>query len=557
MDRFRLGEHTRSISTTSTAAQRWFDRGLNWCFGFNHEEGVACFHRALVEDPECVMAHWGVAYAAGPFYNYPWSYFSEAELEACTALCFGQVQAGRSFANTATESENALVEALAQRFQEPHTVDMHEFDDWDDEYANAMRGVYNTYPDDHDVMALFVEAMINRTPWRLWDVKTGRPAEGADTAEALAVCERSIALSREQGVRQNPAILHLHIHLLEMSEQPERALDSADSLGPLSHDAGHLNHMPGHIYVLCGEYEKAKIASAAAIDADRKYMDYAGPFNFYTTARCHDLHLMMYACMFLGQYEESMLAAEEMSATLRPEILNSAEAPQLLSTLEGYAATKMHVLIRFGRWQDIVDAAMPEDSTLYCVSTAMHHYAKGVAHAALKQFDAAESERWLFREACGRVPPERRYFNNFALSILGIGQEMLAGELAYHRGECMPAFEHLREAVRIDDDLLYNEPWAWMHPPRHALGALLCEQGHYVEAEAIYRADLGLDHAIQRCAQHPENVWSLLGLIECLEVRADNSELSALRARLATAMAKADVAITSSCMCRAKAVEQS
>jgi len=555
MDHFDLGEHEREISTTSNEAQRWFNLGLNWCYGFNHEEGAKCFLKALECDPDCVMAHWGAAFGAGPFYNYPWRDFSETEASEATAFTHHHIQCARACVHKSNDLENRLVEALAERFQKPHAVPPEEFDAWDDAYAAAMRRVYCGYKDDHDVMAIFAEALMTRTPWKLWDVKRGVPAKNADTVEALEVIERSIAMKDAQGARQHPAILHLHIHATEMSNEPERAMRSADILATLCPDAGHLNHMPGHTYVLCGEYEKAKIASAKAILADEMYVDYAGPFNFYTTARTHDLHLMMYTCMFLGQFEPAMKAAEQLCATLTKEVLTCREGTQVAVTMEGYYSMKMHVLVRFGRWQDIVDHPMPDDPQLYCVSTAMHHYAKGVAHAALGNTSAAQDQRDLFDQAVARIPPERKFFNNAAHAILAVGEKMLDGELEYHKGNVEVAYQHLRESVSRDDGLEYTEPWAWMHPPRHALAALLAEQDHYEEAEEIYRTDLGLNGTLQRCAQHPDNVWALHGLVECLRKRDEREELPIFEKKLAEALRRTDVPVTSSCLCRTKVAE--
>ncbi|MGB7317582.1 MAG: tetratricopeptide repeat protein [Planktotalea sp.] len=550
MDRFDLGTHKKRISTSSDEAQRWFNIGLNWCFGFNQEEGAKCFQRALEHDPECVMAHWGVAYAIGPFYNNVWRQFSRAEADNTTQLACLHIAHARRFAGSASALENDLVDALAKRFQQPHAVSGEEFDLWDDDYANAMRSVYAAYPDDHDVAALFAEAMMTRTAWQLWDVTRGVPAPGSDVLEALDVIERSIAANDAVNAPQHPAILHLHIHSTEMSNEPERAMRSADTLGTLCPDAGHMNHMPGHTYVLCGEYEKAKIASEKAICADNNYVEYAGAFNFYTTARCHDLHLMMYTCMFLGQFKPAMAAAEQMCATLSKEVLSVKDRPQMAITMEGYYSMKMHVLVRFGRWQDIIDAPMPDDPVLYCVSTAMHHYAKGVAFAALKNFEAAEAERIRFDEAVKAIPKDRKFFNNSAHSTLAVGEMMLHGELEYHKGNHDLAFEHLRESVRRDDCLEYTEPWAWMHPPRHALAALLAEQGHFDEAEDVYRTDLGLNGKLQRCAQHPRNVWALHGLVECLRQRGESEEIVDLEEQLRIALTKTDVPVTSSCLCR-------
>ncbi|WP_166417863.1 tetratricopeptide repeat protein [Cochlodiniinecator piscidefendens] len=551
MLRFDLGDYSFSIKTQNPEAQVYFDQGLNWCFGFNQEEGLACFEQAIKIDPTCAMAHWGAAYAAGPFYNMPWPDFTEAEAEGCTAFCRGHIDKAQELVEENT-LEARLVTALAQRIQKPHVVTAEEFKAWDDAYADAMRSINTDYPDNLDIMALFIEAMMTRTPWKMWDVKTNEPPANTDTYEAIEVCERAIRLADDWGIAQHPAILHLHIHLLEMSLTPERAMDSADRLGGLCPDAGHIHHMPGHIYVLCGEYEKAKIASEKAIEVDRKYLAYAGPHNYYTTARCHDLHLMMYACMFLGQFDPAWAAAEEMCATLTPDVIDLPGKPYIAGTMEGYFSVKMHVLIRFGKWQMIVDTPMPEDLELYCVSTAMHHYAKGVAHAALKNFEEADQEVKAFYASLNRIGPKRKFFNNTALQTLAVGEKMMLGEVAYHKGHYEEAYDHLRESVRRCDDMEYSEPWGWMHPPRHALGALLMEQDHYEEAEAVYRADLGLNDEVQRCAQHKDNVWALHGIVECLRHRGETVELPELQQRLIAAQAKTDVPITSSCCCRTK-----
>jgi tetratricopeptide (TPR) repeat protein len=525
---------------------------LNWCFSFNKGEGVKCFRKALEFDPACVMAHWGVAYGCGPFYNLTWREHGEEEANASTRVAFEHIQMARALSNHATDLENQLVEALACRVQKPHSVQPTEFDRWDDDYAAALRRVYYRYQDDHDVMVLFVEALITRTPRNLWDVKTGLPARGSDVIEALQVCERSIGLSNQQGEKKHPAIVHLHIHALEMSDEPERAMESADALATMCPDAGHMNHMPGHVYVLCGEYERARAASERAIRANDKYLAYAGPFTFYTIACAHDLHLMMYTCMFMGRYKDSIDAANKMCGMLTKEVLGVRDRPKFSMSLEGYYSMKTHVMVRFGRWQEIIDEPLPDNPELYLVSTAMHHYAKGIAHATLKNISAADEERRHFRESVKRIPAHRRFFNNDAHRILAVGEKMLDGELEYHKGNYEAAYTHLRESVHLDDNLEYIEPWAWMHPPRHALAALLMEQGHYGEAERVYRDDLGLSGAIQRCAQHPDNVWALHGLAECLQKRGELEELPTVQKKLAFALPIADVPITSSCMCRTK-----
>ncbi|WP_424946200.1 tetratricopeptide repeat protein [Candidatus Spongiihabitans sp.] len=559
---FDLGGHTRPITTSSSEAQIWFDRGLNWCFAFNQEEGVHCFQKALQHDPDCAMAYWGIAYAAGPFYNMPWCDFCPQEITRCTKFCFDNITGARSLVSNVskvTSVEAGLINALAARFQCAHGVAPEEFDAWDDAYAEAMRQVYQKFPQDLDVAALFVEAMMTRTPWRLWNVKTDQPADGADTLECLAVLDQALAQVKAQDLPQHPAILHLHIHCLEMSPAPQRALESANMLRGMCPEAGHILHMPGHIYVLCGLYAQAKVISEDAIQADRKYLDYAGPYNFYTSSRCHDLHLIIYTCMFMGQFAPAMQATDEMCATLSRDVLAIKGRPYLAMTLEGYYSMKMHVLVRFGKWRQIIDTPLPQCPHLYCVSTAMHYYAKTIAHATLGQIARAERERACFYDSLANIPDERKFFNNRALTILEIAQNMLNGELEYHKGNYADAFQYLRDSVRLDDNLAYSEPWAWMHPPRHALGALLIEQGHYDEAESVYRTDLGLNNELQRCSQHPDNVWALHGLAECLRQRRQknqpgdhdkNNEWDEITVKLGRAMAKTDIPITSSCCCR-------
>jgi tetratricopeptide (TPR) repeat protein len=551
MDRFNLGLYRRPISTRSAETQRWSDIGLNWCYGFNHEEGTKCFEKALETDPGCAFVHWGIAYAAGPFYNLTWKEHGEAEANSATKRCFEHVQLARANAASASEVERRLIEALACRFQKPHRVTPQEFDQWDDAYAAEMRVVYANFPDDHDVMALLVEALMMRTVRRLWNLKTGAPAENSDVVEALEVCERSIRLADTAGIPQHPAIVHLHIHLLEMSTMPERGMRSADLLGEMCPDAGgHMNHMPGHIYVLCGEYEKARLASEKAVRANDLYLAYADEPTYYLLSCCHDLHLMMFTCMFLGQYRPALWAADKVRSLVTRDVVSLPERPKLTQTVEGYHAMKSHVLVRFGRWQDIIDEPMTKEPGLYVLTAAMQHYAKGVAHATLGNFAHAVRERERFHRHLKGIAPERRFLSNPTRASLGVGAALLDGELAYHQGRHEEAYAHLRQAVALDDNLSYTEPWAWMHPPRHALAALLLDQGHREEAEQVYRDDLGLGGAVQRCTQHPNNVWALHGLVECLKLRGEIEELPALQASLARALAKTDVPISSSCLCR-------
>lgn len=546
---FDMGAHHRPVTTVSPLAQTWFDRGLVWCYGFNHEEAAACFRRAIDADPECAIAYWGLAYANGPFYNMPWDFFSPREAAAAVPLCHGAIETAHAKSVGASPVERALIGALRHRFPAEAPGGAEDFRGWDRAYGDAMRKVHEDYPDDLDVAALFAEALITKTPWKLWDVNRGEPAHGADTVEAMRVLESGLAHVERNGLAPHPGLIHMYIHTMEMSPTPERALAAADVLSGVAADSGHLHHMPSHIYVLCGKYEEALAVSEEAVAADNRYLDYAGAHNFYTTACCHDLHLMMYAGMLLGRQAPAMAAARAITEMLTPDILCT-DKPHLAITLEGYYSMMMHVLVRFGQWQAIVDAPLPGDPSLYRVTMGMYHYARGVAYAAMGDIASAEVAREQFVVAHGAVPAERRFFNNSAHDILSIGSAMLDGELAYRKGNHDEAFQHLRLAVSRDDNLAYTEPWAWMHPPRHALGALLLEQGRIEKAAAVYRADLGLDRSLSRPMQHPENVWSLHGYVECLERLNRDDEAEHYRLRLERAQARADVGIRASCCCR-------
>jgi tetratricopeptide (TPR) repeat protein len=546
---YDLGTYSRAITTPSPDAQIWFDRGLAWCYGFNHEEADICFRNALEHDPDCAMAYWGIAYANGPFYNKVWTNFGPAELPGAVRLCHQTSQKAKQLSVNCTPVEQALTAALCERYCSDQVVEEAEFDLWINQYADSMREVYHAFPDDLDVAALFVEAMVTRTPWKLWAIDAYEPAEGADTVEAIEVLDRAMALIELHDLEPHPGLCHMNIHALEMSPYPERGLGAADDLRELSPDSGHLRHMPCHIDALCGRYSEAVTASEKAIAADAIYLAEAGAKGFYATSCCHNLHMMMYNGMFLGRYGEAATAANNMIAILTEDVLKN-DRPYLASTLEGYYSMAIHVDVRFGRWQEIVDEPFPGSAELYLVTTAMLHYAKSVAHAALGDVSQARKQQAKFFEARERIPGSRLIFNNPALHILEVGEAMIEGEVAYREQRYDVAFANLREAVDRDDKLNYTEPWAWMHPPRHALGALLLEQGHLSEAKAVYGADLGLDNSIQRSSQHPGNVWSLHGYVECLERLGETTQAASMRPALAAALMLTDTEIGASCACR-------
>jgi hypothetical protein len=279
-DYYDLGTYSRSVSTGSPEAQLWFDRGLAWCYGYNHDESVKCFERAAGSDPDCAMAYWGIAYAAGPNYNKPWEAFDQVDLSQSLDMAHAAVQEALGRKDGASAVEGALIEALVHRY--PSRTPAEDLASWNDAYADAMRGVYQAYPDDVDVCALFAEAIMNRTPWALWDLKSGQPAEGADTLEAITVLEKAMQQVEQAGDRRHAGLLHMYIHLMEMSPHPERALRAGDDLRGLVPDAGHLQHMSTHIDVLCGHYREVVVSNTRAIVADRIYLEREGPLNFYS-----------------------------------------------------------------------------------------------------------------------------------------------------------------------------------------------------------------------------------------------------------------------------------
>ena len=541
---FDLGRYARPVTTSSAAAQTWFSRGLVWAYAFNHEEAVTCFEQAIAADPGCAMAHWGLAYALGPNYNKPWAAFDQVDLASSVSRAFAAAGAAAGQAAGAAPVERALVTALAARY--PAASPTGQETAWNTGYADAMRTVYQAYPDDLDVAALFADALMNLTPWALWDQATGQPAEGAATAEARIVLDRALA---SPGGRAHPGVLHMYLHLMEMSAHPEDALQAADLLIDLVPDAGHLRHMPTHLDVLCGDYQRVVAANTAAIAADEKFLARRGAMNFYTLYRAHNYHFKIYGAMFLGQAQTALDTARQLAAAI-PEDLLRVEVPPMADWLEGFVPMTMHVAIRFGRWADIIAAPLPADPGLYCVTTAMMHYAKGVAHAATGQVGEADRHRQQFAAATARVPASRTVFNNTCQDILGIAAAMLDGEIEYRRGHYDAAFGHLRRAVELDDGLPYDEPWGWMQPARHAYGALLLEQGEVAAAAAVYRADLGLDAVLARACQHPGNVWSLHGYHECLTRLGQQEQAGIIGQQLAIAAARADVPISSSCFCR-------
>ena len=536
---FNLGDYSRKVSAKKKS-QTWFDRGLVWLFAYNHEEAISCFEKAIEEDNECAFAFWGVAYAIGPNYNKHWDVFTPDEKAPVLTKAHNALTAGLAV-NKATTLEKELLEALVHRY--PISADIEDFQPYSNAFAQAMKPLYQKYQKDLDVCCIYAEALMNRTPWRLWNFWKGIPNPKSSTVEAMAVLED--AFNTIPSSWQHPGLLHMYIHLMEMSPHPEKALRHGDILTELVPEAGHLVHMATHIDVLCGDYQNVLYRNLSAAKVDEAFKAYAGAENFYSLYRIHNLHFAMYGAMLLGQ----KTAAVNAVLRLRDEVPDGVVKlyPDIFET---FVAAAPHVYIRFGMWEEILKLDQPEDLTLYVTTNALTYYAKAVAFANLGKHDEAKKCMLDFSKAFAAVPESRMLFNNKSRDILKIADEMMKGEVAFKSGDQPTGLNHLRNAVELDDGLAYEEPWSWPQPTRHALGALLMEARKYDEAEAVYRADLGLDGQLPRPSQHPKNVWALHGLHECLKIKQNKIELPYVVSLLEQAQARTDITIRASCLCR-------
>ena len=425
----------------------------------------------------------------------------------------------------ARRSSAALIDALASRYAWPAPEDRAELDRG---YAEAMQGVHGAHEGDADVAALTAEALMQLAPWKLWS-PAGEPAP--ELAPVRAVLEPALA----QWPR-HPALCHLYIHAMEAGPEVARAVPAAETLETLTPGLGHLVHMPSHIYTWTGRYDDVVRVNVEAVAIDDAFVTHAGRENLYTGYRVHNYHFVAYGAMWDGRRALALEYARRLVDEI-PAALLAAEADMF----DVFTATPYHVMVRFGMWEELVDEPAPADELP--AARAVWSYARALALASLGRVEEAEREERAFAEAKAAVPDSRLLFNNPVSEILGVAEKVLAGEVAYRRGEHERAFELLREAVELDARLNYDEPWGWMEPAAHALGALLTEQGRYAEALAVYEADL---------ARYPENGWSLFGLAECLRGLGREAEARDAEARFERAWERADVEIPGSCFCRTR-----
>ncbi len=503
----------RKVTTKSKDAQTWFDQGFTLYFSYHQDAAIPSFAKAYELDTTCTMALWGMALTAGPHINNPAMDSTQAK------LAYESVTKAAARTAHLTDVEKDLIEALKHRYAWPQPADQMPLNA---AYANAMREVWKKYPADVDVGVFFADAMMNLRPWDLWTAE-GEMQPG--TEEIVSTLERCLAMDP-----RHPGACHFYIHTMEASPAPEKALPAADSLRHRIPGAGHLVHMPSHIDVRLGRYEEVILANQRAIEADKPYVENV---DFFTVYRVHNWHFLAYGAMFEGRRQLAMDASRSAVAQMNMDMVRA--YPDFL---DAFLAVPYHVMVRFGLWDDVLKEAAPPEDML--AAMAFWHYARTVAYAATGRVAEGDAEFAKLKTACEQIPESRLLGNNAVNVIVEIGLALAEGELEYRRGNYEKAFALLRTAVEKDEKLKYDEPWGWMMPAAHALGALLLEQGHFEEAEQVYLADL---------ERHPENGWALLGLKECQTKTGRTALASDTEKRFSKSWERSDIKIKASCFC--------
>ena len=517
-----LGTHHRVVTTNAPAAQAYFDQGLIFAYSFNLDEAVRSFSEASRLDPACAMAWWGVALCNGPHINSP--DMDEAHSRAAWAA----LQKARGLVSTCTPVERAMIEALEARYADPGRgplpLSAKQRQPLDSAYAQRMKKVWEQFPEDADAGTLYAEAMMDLRPWDLWTLE-GQPQPGTD--EIVATLEGILAK-----VPNHPGANHLYVHAVEASPMPRKALVAAQALETLVPAAGHMVHMPAHIYARVGMWEKAAEANRKAIAADAAYNALVPQRGFYQMYMAHNRHFLAYACMMEGRSQEALAAARDMLAAIPPEFIENA-GPMI----DGYLPVELEVLMRFGRWEEIL--AKKEPPAPLPISTSIWHMCRGVAFANTGKIADARAEQKLFLEAKSKVPADATVGNSPASTVLEVAEHILAGEISFKDGAVDSAIDSLLQAAKTEDTLRYDEPPNWMHPSRHILGAVLLSAGRAQDAGIVYRDDL---------SRWPENGWALFGLSEAIKAQlAPNYTKTVIRFQ--KAWQYADVQIDSSCAC--------
>jgi tetratricopeptide (TPR) repeat protein len=509
-----LGSYSHPITTKSELAQRYFDQGLRLVYGFNHEEARRAFEEAARLDPDAVMAYWGIAYTLGPNYNLPGD--PDRDREAYQAVAKAQARAGN-----ATEHERAYLSAIATRYADPPPSDRRPLDE---AYAQAMRGLSERFPDDLDGCTLYAESMMDLRPWDLWTHR-GKPQPG--TLEIVATLESVLRRNPE-----HPGANHYYIHAVEASSSPERGLASADRLADLVPGAGHLVHMPSHIYIRTGRYSDAVMANQRAVAVDEAYIASENVHGVYSMMYYpHNLHFLSAAAAFDGRSVESAQAADKLAEKVPLDMISS------MPMLESLLSVPLLARVRFGKWDEILARPVPPEQLQY--ASAVSHYARGLAYLRTARPREAKAELAALDQIAAGMPKDRVTTQvNKGSTLLGIASHSLAGEIAATQAHTTgEAVTQLEEAVKLQDSLVYMEPPDWFIPVREALGAVLLRAKRAAEAEAVYRSDLKFN---------PENGWSLFGLAASLRAQKKTKEAAQVQSRFEAAWKHADVSLPAS-----------
>ena len=508
-----LGDYHRAVTTNVPDAQRWFDQGLRLTYAFNHEEAGRSFQAAAARDPQCAACWWGAAMVLGPNYNQPAG--ADRAKQAIGLLAKAKA------ASEGSPVERALVAALAKRYVDPPPAagDENAQRALDEAYANAMRDVARQYPADDDVQVLFAEAMMDLRPWRLWEAD-GKPAPG--TEEITSTLERVLARAP-----QHPGANHYYIHAVEASPHPERALAAADRVGAMMPGAGHLVHMPSHVYERVGRYNDAAEANRRAIDADKKYTGTIGDPGYYAMYVAHNFQFLWAAALMAGRGDESLTAARDMLKLVPAEMWKA--MPEVSFSIAAPALS----LVRFGRWKEVLDEPAPPAELP--MPTLLHHYARARALAALGRLDEAEGEAATMEKIAASLPKGAVAGFTPGAAYASVAIDLARGDLACRRGKSADGLARLRKAVAAHDGFPYAEPPDWYYPPRQTLAAWLLRAKKSAEAQKVLEEDL---------KKNPDNGWALSGMREAL--RAQKRPTAAVDARLATSWSAADTKVASS-----------
>lgn len=507
-----LGDVHHPVSTKNKEAQQFFDQGLKFVYGFNHDEARRSFMRAAELDPKLAMAHWGVALTLGPNYNLP----VDPERERSG---YDAVQRAVALKANASEPERAYIDALVVRYSNDPNVDLHALDH---AYADAMRKVSARYPDDLDAATLFAESMMNLNPWKLWTAD-GKPAEGTD----------EIVATLESVLKRDPNHLganHYYIHAVEASTHPERALPSAARLEKLAPAEGHLAHMPSHIYARVGDHAGSARCNAAAMVADKKFLGQTHEQGFYRLMYySHNMHFLAFADCMRGDFAGAKTAADQLVANVQIGV-------KAIPMLEGFMPTPIIILMGFERWPDILKLHQPDSSLV--LTNAIWHAARGTAFANLGKTSEAENEQKAFRDLVAKSPPDEMYdMLNTRAAVYKVFDNVMSGAIAHGRKDDNAAIDFFKQAIAAEDALSYSEPPAWYPPVRPTLGRLLLTLNRAGDAEKIFREDL--DH-------NTRDARALSGLRDALKAQGRDYEAEEIDQQFRSAWKVADTTNASS-----------